>query len=225
MKIYRVGIGVAIVLSVACMSYFSGGEVGFSYVQSGEKTVVSAATHPVLLVWAAASICLFWVLMRKEIHAERAGYVGLTRRLFSTLIDIYLVVLVGGSSMAFIPLWIEAKRTGHFEWAFARDYSVPTDTYTFFPLSLIAVLLLFLYYAYPLMRGKQTVGSFMLRVKDYPVSSTEGGLTFWQVCKRAFCAGLGLGLWPYTLWKRLDKNGRTWYDRASNWDVALINYK
>ena len=224
MKLCRLSVGVAIALSIACIAYFSGGEVGFSYVKDGGKIVVSAATHPVLLVWAAAGISFFVVLMGWDIHAECAGYVGLTRRLFAFLIDLYLVVLVSGSIFAFIPLWLEARRTGHFEWGFKRPYLVLTDSYVVLPLSLIAVLVAFLYYAYPLMRGKQTVGSFMLRIKDCAVNAIERRLTVSQACKRVALASLGVALWPYTLWMRLDTNGRTWYDRASNWDVTLVNY-
>ncbi len=224
MKLCRLSIGAAIALSVACIGYFSGGEVGFSYFKDGEKIVVSAATHPVLLVWTAAGISFFVVLMSWDIHAEGAGYAGLTRRLFAFLIDLYLVVLVSGSTLAFIPLWLEAKRTGHFEWGFKRSYLVPTDSYAVLPLSLIAVSVAFLYYAYPLMRGKQTVGSFLFRIRDCASNAPERSLTIWQICKRVVLASLGVAIWPYTLWMRLDTNGRTWYDRASNWDVTLVNY-
>src|SRR5579862_7454604 len=225
MRIGRLIIGLAIVGSFVCMTYLNGGRVGFSYMHSGDKTMVSVATHPVLLAWAAAAISCYWILMRTETHSDRTGHVGLTRRFIAYILDCYLVVFACSSILSLIPLYLEAKRTGHFAWSFERDYAVRTDYYTTFLLSLAALFGLFLYYTYPLLKGKQTVGSFIVRTRARPASRSEGNATFWLVCKRIFYAGLGLALWPYTLWRYLDGNGRTWYDRASNWDVTLVNYK
>lgn len=225
MRVGRLIIGLAIVSSFVCLTYLGRGRVGFSYVHNGDKTVVSAATHPVLLVWAVAAISCHWTLMRRGTHSERLGHVGLTRRFIAYIIDFYLVVFVCSSILTLIPLYLEAKRTGHFAWGFERDYAVRNDYYTALFLSQAALFGLFLYYTYPLLKGKQTVGSFILRTRARPGSGSEGNATFWLVCKRIFYAGLGLALWPYTLWKYLDGNGRTWYDRASNWDVTLVNYK
>lgn len=69
------------------------------------------------------------------------------------------------------------------------------------------------------------MGSFLLSIKVTAAAREQEGLMFSEVCKRTLCAGLGLGLWPYTLWSRLDKKGRTWYDRASDCDVRLVDYK
>jgi hypothetical protein len=150
---------------------------------------------------------------------------GLIRRFFAFLIDIYLVALVGGGTLALIPLWVEARRTGHFEWKFQRGYSVASDTYLFFPLSLIGALLFFLYFAYPLTIGKQGLGDYALSLKITPVNKIkETGLTWGQVCKRALYAGMGTGLWPYTLWKGRDDQGRTWYDRVSDCEVSRVKY-
>jgi len=143
MKVERLIVGAAILLSMACVRYFSGGQVGLSYFRSGEKTVVSSATHPVPLVWAAAGICFFWILMRKEFREEPTACASLARRFLAFLVDLYLVVLVSGSVLVLIPLSVEARRTGHFEWSFDREYVVPTDAYVLLPLSLIGVLVLF----------------------------------------------------------------------------------
>lgn len=225
MKIFRLGIGAVLVFAVVCTGYFSHGQVGFSFVRSGQKVSVSASTHPVLIVLAAATIFLFLLLRAREISAERAGYVGLARRFLAFALDLYAFTFLGGSILAIVPLWFEARRTGHFVWFFERDFSVPSDAYLFLPLALVSVLAMFLYFSYSGLANTQTVGSFVLGIKDFPSCRAGESAGLWRVSKRAFYAGLGLGLWPYTLWKRLDKNGRTWYDRASDWDVTRVTYK
>jgi hypothetical protein len=43
--------------------------------------------------------------------------------------------------------------------------------------------------------------------------------------RRVFYSAAGLMVWPYTLLKKLDRNGQTWYDRKTNCRVVLIGYK
>jgi RDD family len=225
MKIDRRAVAIALVLGVGCVHFFGGNEVGFLYSHQGEKTRVSSSTHPLLLVWAVMGILFYWFLMRRELRAETGDAAGLLRRFFAFLIDLYFVTLISGGILALVPLLVEARRTGHFTWTFERGYSVASDDYLFFPLSLIGVIIFFLYFAYPLLLGKQSVGDYLLRLRVTPIKKiSEGGMTWGQICKRVLYAGIAVGLWPYTLWKRRDDKGRTWYDRASGCDVAFIKY-
>lgn len=225
MNIDHRAVAVGIVLSAVSVHYFGGNEVGFSYATHDEKTLVSSSTHPFILAWGAAGILLYLLLMTRVVSAEPVGSVGLIRRFAAFLIDIYVAVLALGSIFALIPLWVEAMRTGHFEWRFERTYSVPSDSYVFPPLSVIGVLIFFFYFAYPLTIGKQSPGEYALRLRTTAANKIKSeGLTWGQVFKRSIYAGIAMGLWPYTLWKGRDTKGRTWYDRASECDVTLVKY-
>ena len=173
MKIDRRAVAIALVLGVGCVHFFGGNEVGFLYSHQGEKTRVSSSTHPLLLVWAVMGILFYWFLMRRELRAETGDAAGLLRRFFAFLIDLYFVTLISGGILALVPLLVEARRTGHFAWTFGRGYSVASDDYLFFPLSLIGVIIFFFYFAYPLLIGKQSVGDYLLRLRVTPINKVR----------------------------------------------------
>jgi hypothetical protein len=199
--------------------------VGFGYYQSGDRIEVNASTHPAALVWAAVAICLYIALLKTRSRIRLVGHAGLIRRFLSNMID--GTIVIGGTSCvaAIIPLAIEAHRVGHFEWSFQRDYIVSTDSVVMVPLVLFSLMDLFFYFVYPLAKGKQTIGEYVTRVKVAPPFGDEGRFTWRGAMRRVFYSMAGLCLWPYTLWTRLDRDGKTWYDRASNCTVSLVEYK
>jgi hypothetical protein len=225
MKTYRWTIAIGLVLSFATLRFLSGGEVGFSMVQSGGKTVVSSSTHPIFMFWAVSILVVAWLLLRSEFQVIVVGSAGLVRRFLCFLIDFYALVIAEGSFLALIPLAVEAKRTGHFAWSFGRDYSVPSDLYILTPLALAGFLLLPAYIGWALIRGKPTVGGFVTGTFVKSVDDHSQVVDWGAALKWMFWAALGAGLWPYTLLRGRDKKGRTWYDRMSDCDVTHVTFQ
>jgi len=124
-RIYRWSVGIGL------------GEVGFSMMLAGGKTVVSSGTHPVWLFLGAFAIAGIWFLFTRHFQVDEIGSAGLARRFLSFVIDLDVVIIAQGSFLALVPLNLEARRTGHFAWSFARDYTLTADAYIFTPLALV----------------------------------------------------------------------------------------
>jgi hypothetical protein len=217
-------LGVSLLLSLAAFLYLLNGQIGFSYYQSGENVHVNASSHTILLIWAVLVGCVYVALLKQRARTDLTGNARIARRFAAYLIDFITVVVAIGSTGAIIPLLAEARRVGHFAWSFQRDYTVPTDgNISYLVFSGIAILLL--YAIYPLTKGRQTIGEYVFRIKVFPPAGVEARFTWIDALVRVLFLGAGLAFWPYTLWKGIDRNGRTWYDRVTNCTVSLVEYK
>ena len=181
-------------------------------------TSISAGSHPGVLLWAVTAIALFAVVMVRKPSKVTEGVPTVKRRILAFLIDFWFSLIVVSSVGALIPLWLEAMRTGHFVWQFHRNYSTPTDTVAVLA-SLIFMVLMVLYFAFPLMRGRQTIGYFILRLKLAPPFGVEGRFTLKAALVRTYYALGGISI--FRSWSR-DEQGRTWYDRKTNTTVVLV---
>jgi uncharacterized RDD family membrane protein YckC len=224
MSIAHRTVSVLLLITLIGCFYLSSNQIGFSSYESGDKVEVSAGTHPAVIVWAVLVIFLYFALLSRNVHTELVGPAKMWRRSLSVLIDFSVVVLATSSVSALIPLEVEARRVGHFEWSFARDYMVSSDS-VLWPLTFLALIELFLYAVYPLTKGKQTIGEYVMRIKVLPPFGVDGRFTSDAAMKRVWYSFLGAGLWPYTLAKKVDRNGQTWYDRKTNCNAVLVDYK
>ena len=206
------------------MNAFSGGQVGFSSVQSSGNTVVSDSTHPALMLWGLAAVVAAYLLLKVQIRIRIIGSAGIVRRFLCFFVDLYALVIAESSFLSIIPLVVEAKRTGHFAWSFARNYSVASDQYVLIPLAFIGVLLFPAYIGYALIRGKPTLGEFLTGTSIMRSGDPTRKFDWRTVFKRMFWMSMGAGLWPYTLIRGRDKKGRTWYDRVTDCDVARTEF-
>lgn len=215
----RRGLITMLVLFLPLESILDVSQAGFSYSQdlTHHTVSVSAGTHPGLILWALAALFLFFGILRREEPIRNLQAPSMKRRVWAFCLDFIFYIGAVAPLLALIPLFLEAHRLGHFEWEFARDYSVPLD-WLAWPLVLVMMLGMVPYFAYPLTRGKATAGSYLLRLlvveKGKPVS-----LSWPSAMKRVGWEFLGFGLWPYTLFKGKDSEGKTWYDRKSGLQV------
>jgi uncharacterized RDD family membrane protein YckC len=213
-----------VALSVPLAYMFSAGVVGYTSHWENGKGYVAAGSHPVLLAWSIIALAVLAILFKMEVEEFPAGVPGMWRRFFAFLIDFWFIVAVLASIGGTIPLWLERMRTGQFSWQFQRNYSVPSDQIFVLPLALIIMALMFLYFVWPLTKGKQTVGCFILRLRVAPPFGSKGALTFRTAARRVWLEFTGMGS---LLFKRNDRDsqGRTWYDRESDCIVILIKYE
>ena len=224
MNLVRTIAGLWISLSLLLEYFFSSGVIGYISHWENGRGYIAAGSHPALLAWAIASIALFVCLLKVEVEEFPAGVPSGWRRFFAFLIDFWFSLAILASLGGTVPLWIESIRTGHFSWHFERNFSVPSDEIYGIPLVLITMALMFLYFVWPLTNGKQTVGSFIMRLRVAPPFGMRGAFTFRQAVRRVWLELTGMGSF---LLRRSDRDsqGRTWYDRETNSTVVLVKYE
>jgi len=223
MATLRTGAALWVALSFFLLRLFSAGVVGYTSHWEDGKGYVAAGSHPVLLAWAIGSIALLVLLFRIRAEEIPAGVPSGWRRIVAFLIDFWFSLAILASFGGIIPLWLESLRTGHFAWSFKRDFTVPNDSIIFL-LVLTTLGLMFLYFVWPLTKGKQTVGYFILRLRVAPPFGTRGAFTFPQAARRVWLAFTGIGLSVLRRGDR-DSEGRTWYGRETGSTVILIRYE
>jgi uncharacterized RDD family membrane protein YckC len=130
-------------------------------------------------------------------------------------------MLTVSSIAELIPLLLETRRTGRFAWHFQRNYSTNTDGLAALA-SLVSIALMVLYFAFPLTRGRQTVGYFIVGLKVAPPFGDEGRFTLKAALMRTYFAFVGLCSVLTRKWDP-DGQGRTWYDRKTNCTVVLVD--
>jgi uncharacterized RDD family membrane protein YckC len=221
-NLLRLGSAVLVVLSFVVLHVFDVREVGDTLQSKDGNSTVSAGSHPAILLWSGIAIVLFAALMLRGGNVVTVRISGIGRRVAAFVIDFWFSLLTLSSIMALIPLLFEASRTGHFAWHFRRDYTVATDGLFVVPSVLLYVGLMFLYFAFPLTRGKQTLGCFILGIRVTLPFGDEGRFTFRDALKRTFYEFRGLGGILSRNWGQ-DSYGRTWCDRETNCSVVVID--
>lgn len=220
-KILRLFSVILVGLSFVLIQFFDVGQIGDSMQWKNGNTSISAGSHPAVLLWAVIAVALFVVLMVRKPGTVAEGVPTSKRRILAFLIDFWFSLSVVSSVGALIPLLLEAERTGHFAWRFQRNYSTPTDPLAALA-SLVSMALMVLSFAFPLTRGRQTIGYFILRLKLAPPFGTEGRFTLKAAVVRTFYAFVGLASVLTRNWDR-DGHGRTWYDRKTNSTVVFVD--
>jgi uncharacterized RDD family membrane protein YckC len=218
-KFLRFFSAVLVGLSFVRFQFLNVVQIGDSMEWKNGNTSISAGSNPTALLWAFIAVALFIVLMVRKSGPVAEGVPTSKRRVLAFLIDFWFSLLVTSSIGALIPLMLEAGRTGHFAWRFQRNYGTPTDPLAALA-SLLFMILMLLYFVFPLTRGRQTVGYFILRLKLTPPFGTEGRFTLKAALIRtyyAFTGGISI------LGNRdRDVEGRTWYDRKTNSSVVFV---
>ncbi|HXC46793.1 MAG TPA: RDD family protein [Candidatus Sulfotelmatobacter sp.] len=199
-------------------------QIGFSIHKSDDAYHVSVGSHPFLLGWSIIAVFLFLAIMHIEGQTSEDGMPGLRRRFLAFLIDFIFSLAVTSTFAAMIALLIECSHARRFTWSFERSYSLPTDNTILFPLVVLTMALMFLYFVWPLTRGKQTVGAFIMRLSTTPPFGNKGRFTFREAARRVWFEFRGFTLFA-VIKPNLDGQGRTWYDRETNCRVRLIRFQ
>lgn len=220
-RMLRLMAATLVAVSFVIIQFINIPEVGsFAQISDG-KAVVLAGSHPGIVIWDVVAILLFITLMLRNANSTIMGVPSRARRIASFAIDFWFSLLILSSIEALAPLALEAARTGHFVWHFQRAYTVGTDAAYALPGVLITMTLMIFYFAFPLTRGEQTVGCFIVRIKTTPPFGDSGRFTFRAALRRTFYEFRGLASIISRDWKR-DTSGRTWYDIETNCTVVLI---
>lgn len=210
--------------AVSLYLYFPEGGIGGSAEWSTQSTHVSASASPLAIVWSVFNVLLYVALAVHTPLVRTNGIPAWWRRLLASLIDFFFFLFTVAPFLALIDLELEARRTGQFVWHFERDYAVQTDFTVGLPMIFISFALLLLYFVFPLTKGKQTVGCFLMRTKVTPPFGIEGSLTWRGAGLRIWFAVRGIGFFWRWLRPRRDADGNTSYDIESNTRVMSVQY-
>jgi hypothetical protein len=123
--------------------------------------------------------------------------------------------------MGIVPIALEGLRTKQFAWYFERDYLTRTDTWVGTPLIVVTMGLIFLYFAYPLVRGRQTIGDYLMQIQIVRMDATTR-FSMKEACSRTWFGFRGLCGWPLSLLRGEGKRGLTWYDKRTNTRVVHV---
>jgi uncharacterized RDD family membrane protein YckC len=212
---------ILVALSFVIIYVFDIPQVGDSMQWKNGDNSISAGSHPAVLLWTAAAIALFVLLMVRKPGVVTEALFTRKRRILAFLIDFWFSLSIVSSVGALVPLWLEARRTGHFVWHFQRNYAADTDGLAAL-MSLFTMALMVLYFAFPLTRGRQTVGYFIVRLKVAPPFGDEGRFTFKAALIRTCYAFIGGASLLTRNWDQ-DGQGRTWYDRKTKCTVFFVS--
>ena len=224
MNLLRMVLAIWVLLIFVLFYRFSIRQIGFSI--SGEDGAyhASAGSHPIFLGWSIIAVILFLAIMHIEGEISEDGTPGLKRRFLAFLIDFFFSLAVTSTFAAMIALLIEYSNAKQFTWSFERNYRLATDNTILLPLVVLTMALMFLYFVWPLTKGKQTVGAFIMRISTTPPFGDKGRFTFREAARRVWFEFRGLTLFA-VIKPNLDGQGRTWYDRETNCRVKLIRYQ
>jgi uncharacterized RDD family membrane protein YckC len=194
-------------------------EVGFSIeIKNGVTRVAGGSSPSMLLV---VLIVLFLFFNMPGVNREELKKAGMRRRFFSIVLDSFLSIFFFSATAGLIPMALEFARTKEFAWQFERDYLTPSDKLFGLPLVLITMFSIFMYFAYPMSRGKQTIGEYVLGLKVVGADGVQQ-LSLKQAMFRTVLGYVALCAAPITLILGKDKQGRTWYDKVTECRVLRV---
>jgi uncharacterized RDD family membrane protein YckC len=194
-----------------------------SIVWKNGETTVTGSSSPAAVFWSGLGIIIFIALMLTAAPSGNVSVPRWWRRVLARVIDFCVAVMSMAGISALVPLGLEALRTGHFVWAFERYYSVRSDGITLV-LAFLDLGVLVLYFVFPLTRGKQTVGCFVMRIRVTPPSGTEGRLTWRAAFRRVWLEVRAFGLWTSLFNPKRDADGNTSWDLETGCRVVLVDY-
>jgi len=207
------------VASIFIWFYWSNKQsVGYFAETHDGVTSIQAGTTPSNIAISVLGLALFCVLMQIKIQVEDFHVAPLWRRFAAFLIDFLFSLIVLSSIYAAVPLLVEAARTGSFRWHYERDYWVPTDLVNVI-LIFVFMANVFMHFAFPLARCRQTMGSFILRIATVSAGGSLLRMPLSTATWRTYKEFAGLCS-PWRTIKERDLQGKTWYDRETGFTVV-----
>jgi uncharacterized RDD family membrane protein YckC len=192
----------------------STGVTGFILLATMEGEYVFARSNPTAIVAAVMALLGYWIAASDHEECNPLRLPGVTRRAIAYLIDLFVLTSSVPALLSIPLLWAEASRTGVFHWAFERTGLVPSDIFVGVPILLLHLVLLNLYFAYPLTVGTQTIGNRLMGFRI--VDDAHGTVPLGRAVIRSFLAFLAVcGFFVTIPWALImPSKGLLWHDLA-----------
>ena len=154
--------GAALASSFVWFYWFQKSPVGFTSETKNGITHVVAGSSPVVVSLSILGIFLFIFVMTREVRFETFEASSLKRRFAAFAFDCWylLLTVVGVSSL--LHLLLEAQRSGTFRWRYEIETGASDLADT--AIILVNLTVMFMYFAAPLARRRQTVGQWLFRL-------------------------------------------------------------
>jgi uncharacterized RDD family membrane protein YckC len=198
--------------------WFQHGTVGSIVEVEDGASSVSAGTAPVAIVASLLALGLYFLLLKSKLQVQEFNAAPMWSRAAAFIIDFWFALFMLSGLLGFVPILLEAARTGVFRWHFERNYTVPTDAATI-PLVLVMLGAFVAYFLLPMMMRGQTVGCWIFRLATVNTDGYVVYLPFSMAIRRLY-AEFGGVCSPFKTFRQRDEQGRTFYDRESGFTVV-----
>jgi hypothetical protein len=205
-------VGLAAVIFVAS-SLNPPATLGMSMVLSNGQYSITGGTEPWALSLAILIILSYFVLMYAEPSENRIPLRGVFRRFVAFWLDFMIAMMATGPIAGILPVLVEWRRTGIFEWTLDRNTPAPGDLLLSWAGFVLAVAALIAYFAWPLVRRRPSPGACIVGYQIVPDAGTY--LNLGQAILRTllgFVATCAAYLAPFVA--RDKKKGKFWLDKV-----------
>jgi RDD family protein len=197
-----------------CMAFVKApATLGVSAELSNGQYQLSGGTQPWALALAVLIICSYLALLYAEPSEDRRPLPGVFRRLIASWLDLYLAMMAFAPILGLVVSVTEWRRTGIFEWSFERDYSVASDWLLALGGGALSMVVLVLYFAWPLVRRMPSPGACIV---GYQVVADDGtSLSLGKAVQRTLLGFVALSAWflaPFVARER--GKGKFWLDKV-----------
>ncbi len=204
---------------------FADGITGFTMVAALGTGFMVARSSPAALLGAGILIFAYWMAVSDNARYDGTKPVGIFRRAVAYMVDLSIAFAILPPVLAVPLLMVESSLTGSFAWEFNRTDLVPTDVLVGMPVLVFSIVLINLYFAYPLARGTQTPGCRLLGLVIIDFDE-EDRVPLGRAVIRSLFAFLGaLGFFitiPLALWSR--QPGILWYDEIMDTRAVRLRH-
>lgn len=217
-KILTFGFVVAAIFASATSS---GDYIGASSSCVNNQCVVSGSSSIGSLIVSLVIVAFLFLRPVQPTMVVSNGVVGVWRRVGAFLID-FALVLFAISPIAALPFLVaEASYTGEFEWSFLRKFARPSDSLFVLPAVLASFAALYFYFFLHPLKGKQTVGEYILGFKVVAASDVGPKPIYGT---RPITGFIGLCAWPVSVYFALrTEDKRFWWDTDSHTRAVMVS--
>jgi hypothetical protein len=168
----------------------NGAGLGVSAEWANEAYQFAAGSSVWSLGLAVLNICLYAGLMKATKASTGKPVIGVFKRWLAFWIDFVWVMFSVSPVLGLLPVFLEAKHTGHFVWSFERSTRAPTDI----PVAIFAGIVLFgallFYFAIPILCARPSPGACLLGYQVLPAE--QESLTLGRAMRRSLMGFLAV---------------------------------
>ena len=196
--------------------------VGVSAEWRNERYQFAGGTSLLGLVLSLLIIGLYILLMYGAVTNLGHALPGVFRRFVAFWIDFWIAISALAPILGILPVLIEWKRTGVFEWSFVRATPAKGDWLIATLGVVLAAVALLLYYSLPLIRQRPSPGSCIVGYQVVPDEDTTLSLrTALLRTLLGFVAAASAYLAPFV--GRDRKHGKFWLDKVFRTHAVKIS--
>jgi uncharacterized RDD family membrane protein YckC len=196
--------------------------MGVSIEKSADTYRFQAGTAPWGLAMSGLIIFLYIVLMYAEPSEPGQPLEGVLRRFVAGWLDFFLALFGITPILGILPVVVEWRRTGVFQWTLERDIPARGDGLISALLVIVMAIALLFYFAFPILRRKPSPGSCILGYQVVPEG--EYRLSMARALQRILLGFVALCAWFVTPFVARDrKKGKLWPDKVL--DTQAIRFR